>query len=83
VQIIFFLPLLLFFSTHAIKGGLPDSPAFRHCGQSLSLRGFTTRGAGALLGFFEPANHFKIDLVWKIICKHKTIAAIKNIVNES
>jgi hypothetical protein len=68
VQIVFFLPLLLFFSTHGTGiwlhagwGGSPNSRAFRHCGQSFSLRGFSTRSAGVLLGFFEPINHFKIE----------------------
>jgi hypothetical protein len=32
--------------------------------------------------FFELVNHFKIDLDWKNICRHKTITAIKNIINE-
>jgi len=80
---------LLFFSTqgvgvwlHAGWGGSPDSRAFRHCGQSFSLFGFSTRGAGALLDFFELMNHFKIDLDWKNIGKHKTITAINNMINE-
>ena len=60
----------------------PDSRAFRHRGQSFSLLGFITRGAGALLDFLELVDHFKIDLDWKNICKHKTITAIKNIINE-
>jgi hypothetical protein len=84
-----FLPPLLFFATqgidiwlHADWGGSPDSRAFRHCGQSFSLRGFSTRGADVLPDFFEPANHFMIDLDWKIICKHKTITAIEHIINE-
>ena len=67
---------------HADWSGSPDSRAFRHCGQSFLLLGFITRGAGALLDFFDLVNHFKIDLDWKNIGKHKTITAIKNIIIE-
>jgi len=52
---------------HADGSGSPDSQAFRHCGQSFSLLGFITRGADALLDFFDLVNHFKIDLDWKNI----------------
>ena len=80
---------LLFFSVHGVgmwlhanRDGSPDSRAFRHCGQSFSLRGFITRGTGTLLDFFGLVNHFMIDLDWNNICKHKTITAIMNIINE-
>jgi hypothetical protein len=89
VQTVFFLPLLLFFSGHGVGmwlhadwGDSPDSRTFRHCGQSFSLRGFSTRGAGAFLDFLELVNHFKIGLDWKNICTHKKITAIKNIIYE-
>jgi hypothetical protein len=67
---------------HADWDGSPDSRTFRHCGQSFSLLGFNTRGAGTLLDFFVLVNHFKIDLDWNNICKHKTITAIENIIYE-
>jgi hypothetical protein len=67
---------------HAKWGGTPDSRALRHCGQSFSLLGFNTRGVGALLDFFLLVNHFMTDLDWIIICEHKTITVIKNIINE-